>query len=150
MNSATCKTCGLPVELCVCHNNEAHITQQINNIYVEERKYGKEVTVIEIKTSPQIVDVDNLLETLKSKFACGGSVESRSGLRPNDSENVHKQIELQGNHKSGVREYLLTSPQSCHSCNAVLSEYGNIEFCPECGSKLNSEDGSGNTNVYTG
>lgn len=141
----TCPTCGLPVEQCVCRDE--HIAQQINSIHVEERKYGKEVTVIEINSISQIVDPENLLEKFRSKFACGGTVENRTSFGSNES-NGAKQIELQGNHKSNVEEYLLTNPRFCQNCNAVLSEYGDVDYCPECGVEVTSGGDSENTEVY--
>lgn len=84
-----CPTCGLPYEICVCgdqHNAAPEISVQL-----EERRYGKEVTVIE-GLDPHIYNLDNLLSDLRAVFACGGSV--KTGV-----------IELNGDQTGQIKEF---------------------------------------------
>jgi translation initiation factor 1 len=86
----TCNTCGLPPELCVCE--DVVKSQQTIEVHTEERSYNKVVTVMENFDTDE-TNLDNLSSKLKSKFACGGTVEG-------------DRIEIQGDHMNGVIEYL--------------------------------------------
>lgn len=85
-----CNVCGLPQEICVCE--EIAREQQQIRIFVEKRRYGKVVTVIDGINSDDI-NMDELARKLKMKCASGGTVK--------DSK-----IELQGDHKKKVQEVL--------------------------------------------
>ena len=88
--SEMCDTCGLPKEICVCE--EIAREQQEIKIFTVARRYGKLVTVVEgIDTND--IDIDALTTELKSKCACGGTMKDGK-------------IELQGDHKTKVKETL--------------------------------------------
>ena len=84
-----CPKCGLPEELCVCHE----IKKEAQRIRVrsDKRRYGKFVTIID---GFDDVDLNKIAKELKTKLACGGT--SKNG-----------NIELQGNHKHKVKELLI-------------------------------------------
>lgn len=69
--SATCDTCGLPTELCVCEDVEK--TGTTVTVDTEERRYGKMVTLVSGIEGE--IDVGDLASHLKSNLACGGTVQ---------------------------------------------------------------------------
>ncbi|MBU2561292.1 MAG: translation initiation factor [Nanoarchaeota archaeon] len=89
--SEICSTCGLPKELCVCETIAKE--NQLIEVYVEKRKFGKQYTVVTGIDNKEI-DMEKLVKKLKHKLACGGTAKDGK-------------IELQGNHKQKVREALL-------------------------------------------
>ena len=88
--SNICSTCGLPDELCMCE--EIAREQQQIKIFIDKRRYGKLVTVVEGIDSSDI-GLDELARALKTKCVAGGTVKDGK-------------IELQGDHKRKVIEKL--------------------------------------------
>lgn len=85
-----CPTCGLPDELCVCEDI-AKFAHSVT-IEIEERRYGKEVTIVKGLDARE-VDLKGLASELKSSLACGGTTHEDS-------------IELQGNHQDRIEAVL--------------------------------------------
>jgi translation initiation factor 1 len=85
-----CDKCGLPVDLCIC--KEIAKEQQLVKISTSKKKFGKIITVIE-GINEKEVDLKALSKSLKSRFACGGTVKGGC-------------IELQGNQKEVVKKTL--------------------------------------------
>ncbi|MDI6798617.1 MAG: translation initiation factor [Candidatus Aenigmarchaeota archaeon] len=83
-----CPKCGLPIELCACKAIERE-AQKIK-IFIERRKFGKPITIVEGITDR----AKELTSQLKSKLACGGTFK-----------NGH--VELQGDHRSRLKEILV-------------------------------------------
>ena len=88
-----CTTCGLPKDLCVCESIAKESTKI--TVKIEKRKFGKMYTVIDGIDSKEI-NIDQLVKTLKSKLACGGTVKDG-------------RIELQGDHKNKIKALLIES-----------------------------------------
>lgn len=77
----SCKTCGLPLELCACSDIAREETTSIR-VYIEKRKWGREVTVIDGLSKD--IDLRSLSKRLKKSLATGGTTKDG-------------RIELQGN-----------------------------------------------------
>ena len=88
--SEICPKCGLPKELCVCEDIARE--QQKIEINVDKRRYGKMMTIVD-GINPNELDLDSLITKLKKKCASGGTIKDGK-------------IELQGDHRSKVKETL--------------------------------------------
>lgn len=86
-----CNVCGLPKDLCICETLSKE-TVKIK-IYVEKKRFGRFVTVIE-GIDDKLTDIKGLLKKFKKILACGGTYKD-------------KRIELQGNHLAKVRKLLI-------------------------------------------
>jgi translation initiation factor 1 len=87
-SSGVCSKCGLPVDLCTCRIIERG--EEKVRVYIEKRKFGKPITIIEgIRENAK-----EIVSQLKSKLACGGTFK-----------NGH--IELQGDHRNSLKDILL-------------------------------------------
>jgi len=86
-----CDVCGLPKELCVC--SEIAKEAQKVKIYTSKRRFGKLVTVVEGLNEKEVNPKD-LMKTLKSVCACGGTYKN-------------SKIELQGEHKEKAKSALI-------------------------------------------
>ena len=89
--SDICPKCGIVKELCVCETIAKE--SQIINVYLEKKKFRKYYTVIEGIDKKEI-DIRDLAKKLKEQFACGGTTKEGK-------------IELQGDHKSRVKDFLV-------------------------------------------
>ncbi len=85
-----CPKCGLPKELCVCDVLNRETNRRIK-VYTEKKKFRKYMTVISGLTGEEM---EKAAKELKHMLACGGTY--KNGL-----------IELQGDHKEGVKKALL-------------------------------------------
>jgi|TARA_B100001971_G_C18228738_1_gene562452 translation initiation factor 1 len=88
---AICEVCGLPEELCVCEDLAKEV-QKIR-VFTTKRKFGKLMTVVE-GIDGKSIDLKELVKTLKTQCACGGTLKD-------------KRIELQGDQKKRVKAMLL-------------------------------------------
>ena len=89
--SDICSKCGLPRDLCVC---EAIVKEQQRiRVFIEKRKWGRDVTIVE-GIDDKNINLRELAGKLKSKLACGGT--EKSG-----------RIELQGDHRDRTADILV-------------------------------------------
>ncbi len=86
-----CQKCGLPKELCICETI-AKEAQRIT-IRLVQKRYSKHATIIRGIDSSKI-NIRDLLKTLKTKLACGGTYKNG-------------EIELQGDHRQRAKELLV-------------------------------------------
>lgn len=86
-----CQKCGLPKELCICETI-AKEAQRIT-IRLVQKRYSKHATVIRGIDSSKI-NIRDLLKTLKTKLACGGTYKNG-------------ELELQGDHRQRAKEILV-------------------------------------------
>ena len=86
-----CPKCGLMKELCVCETIAKE--NQTIKVYLERKKFKKFSTMVE-GIDEKDIDIRELAKKLKSQFACGGTVKDGK-------------IELQGEHKQKVRDFLI-------------------------------------------
>ena len=89
--SDICAKCGLPKEICVCE--EIAREQQKITIMLDQRRYGKMMTVVD-GINPHDLDLGALVSNLKSICACGGTIKEG-------------RIELQGDHRAKVKDALV-------------------------------------------
>ncbi len=87
----TCSVCGLPEDLCICEEI-ARESQKIT-ISLTRRKFGKAMTVVD-GISEKSINIAELAKKLKGELACGGTVKDG-------------RIELQGDHRQRVKEFLI-------------------------------------------
>lgn len=99
--SDICPICGLNKDLCVC-DVIAKEKQKIR-VRIEERRYGKKITIVECSDSKES-ELKEIAKTLKTHLACGGTI--KDGL-----------IELQGDHIKKVKEELIKLGFSADSIN---------------------------------
>ncbi|MFH1012970.1 MAG: translation initiation factor [Thermoplasmatota archaeon] len=88
--SEICPKCGLPKDICVCEDIARE--QQKIEITVDKRRYGKMMTIVDGINRNEL-DIDALITKLKKKCASGGTIKEG-------------RIELQGDHRTKVRETL--------------------------------------------
>jgi translation initiation factor 1 len=81
---------GLPADLGI--DDDLTRSEQAVSIRVDERRYGKAVTILS-GFDRSVVDLSDLASTLKSRLAVGGTVDDG-------------RIELQGDHRSRLPEIL--------------------------------------------
>jgi len=91
-NMEVCNKCGLPSDLCICEDL-AKENQKIR-VFTNTRRFKKITTIIE-GIDTKNVNIKELSQKLKTKFACGGTIKEG-------------RIELQGDHREEVKKLLVS------------------------------------------
>lgn len=98
-----CPQCSLPIELCVC---KAVSTEESKiKVKTDKRKWGRLVTLLVFEGDVSGININEVAKKLKSKAACGGTVDGNM-------------IELQGDHRFQIKGYL----------KSIGFEEGNIQI----------------------
>jgi len=87
-----CNKCGLPMDLCICEDL-AKENQKIR--YIPTHGVFKKITTIIDGIDTKNVNIKELSQKLKTKFACGGTIKDG-------------RIELQGDHREEVKKLLVS------------------------------------------
>jgi translation initiation factor 1 len=98
-----CSKCGLPKQLCACETI-AKESQRIK-VYLVTKKFRKVSTIVEGLDKREL-DVKDIARTLKTGFACGGTVKNG-------------RIELQGDHKAKIRAALVNLGFSADTIDVI-------------------------------
>jgi translation initiation factor 1 len=85
-----CPKCGLPRQACICE--EIAKTEQRITVTLEQRKFGKNITVV--SGLGEGVNIKDIAKQLKNELACGGTVKDGK-------------IELQGDHRRRIKPILV-------------------------------------------
>ena len=85
-----CNVCGLPKDICVCEK----INTEQRKVYIVERHVKGPMFVTILNGIESEKDLESLLQELKKKLACGGTIKKTD-------------IVLQGKHKKNIVKYLL-------------------------------------------
>lgn len=88
-----CNDCGLPQELCVCTDIDRSESPEVE-IGIDERRFGKEMTVIDGIAND---DLDDLSSELKGAVGAGGTTEEDGG------DLTGGRILIQGDHRGKER-----------------------------------------------
>ena len=85
-----CNICGLPKDICVCEK----INTEQRKVYIVEKHVKGPMFVTILSGIDSEKDLESLLQELKKKLACGGTIKN-------------SEIVLQGKHKKNTIKYLL-------------------------------------------
>ncbi len=86
-----CSKCSLPIELCVCEALQQE--EQKITIFVDKRKWGKAMTVINFQNFAG-ANLKKLAKKAKGYCASGGTVKGNT-------------VEVQGDHRQKLKNFLL-------------------------------------------